>query len=387
MVKIIPNIAKKFEGRFPKDYGNTFPYWGFFSKDDLKDKEGKLLMLDLDFGRYCSLHCPSCFRRSSVVDEIEEGDLNYDELLRVIDDARILGLQSVKICGVGEPTENTRFLEFITEMTDRDIGVAVFTKGQVLGSDEATAQFYKRHGIGSAQKLCENLYDKKVSFMLSFQSFDIDVQDMMFGKTGHTLVRNKALENLVNAGFTSTNPTRLAFCNAPVTRETYDEAFDIYVYGKERNIYPVTAVLMTSGKQIDREFLQRHDMSDKEKVGLWTRIYSWNIEHGLQTLEQIREEGISCLPGGHPCNQLVAGVYVTAKGNVVGCPGYTTTQGNVRTQTLQEIWEKSTTRKIADGRFNCGCPPKEGITIPLNLYAEVLVNLEKSYSSRESGAQ
>lgn len=377
MTIIIPSIPKKFEGKFPDNFQNTFPYWGFFSREDLKAKEGKLLLLDLDFGRYCSLNCPSCFRRSSVVDEIKEGDLTYNELLKVIDYARESGLESVKICGVGEPTENTRFLEFITEMTYRDIGVAIFTKGQVLGSDEATAQFYKKHGIVSAQELCEKLYDKKVSIMLGFQSFDTDIQDMMFGKTGHTLTRNKALENLVNAGFTSTNPTRLAFCNAPVTRETCGEASDIYVYGRERNIYPVTAVLMTSGKQIDREFLQQHDMSDKEKADLWTRIYSWNIKHGLQTLEQIREEGISCLPGGHPCNQLVAGLYVTAKGNVVGCPGYTASQGNIRTQSLEEIWEKSATRRIADGRFNCGCPPKDGITIPQGFYEEVLRRLEK----------
>ena len=40
------------------------------------------------------------------------------------------------------------------------------------------------------------LYDLKTSIMLGFQSFDTEVQDQMFGKEGHTLVRNKALENL-----------------------------------------------------------------------------------------------------------------------------------------------------------------------------------------------
>ena len=215
--------------------------------------------------------------------------------------------------------------------------------------------------------------------MLGFHSFDSALQDKVVGKIGYTEVKNRALENLVRAGFTDTNPTRLAFCNAPIRRSTYGEAFDIYVYGRERNIHPVTAVLMTSGKQIDKRFLSENDPTDKEKVDLWTKIYSWNIDHELQTLDQIKQDGISCLPGGHPCNQLNAGLYVTMKGNVVGCPGYTANQGNIRERNLREIWENSTTRTIAGGRFNHGCPPKEGITIPEKLYEQVLFNLESKY--------
>lgn len=378
MPKIVPNIPKKFEGNFPKDFQDTFPYWGFFSREELDASKGKLLMLDIDFGRYCSLNCPGCFRRDNAVDDTGKGDLAYGELMKLIYEAQDLGLQSIKICGVGEPTENSRFLEFLREMTQRDIGAAVFTKGQVLGSDEKAALFNKRYGIRTAEELCRELYGLKVSIMLGFQSFDTEVQDKMFGKEGHTLVRNKALENLVNAGFTDANPTRLAFCNAPFTKENYDEVFDVYAYARERNIYPISAVLMTSGKQVDNAYLQKYDPSRQEKIDLYARIYSWNIEHGLQSLAQIREEGISCLAGAHPCNQLGAGLYVTAKGNVVGCPGFTEVEGNIREQSIREIWEKSQNRKRA-GTFNCRCPPKDGITIPNGFYEEVFKRLEERY--------
>jgi len=222
---------------------------------------------------------------------------------------------------------------------------------------------------------------------LGFHSFDPAIQDYAVRTPGYTQIRNIALENLVNAGFTDSSQTRLAFCNAPVRNSTSEDAFPIYVWARERNIYPVTAVLMTSGKQIDSEFLRQNDLTHEQKVELWTNIYSWNIENGLQTLEEIETDGISCLPGGHPCNQLRAGLYVTMKGNVVGCPGYIESQGNVRKQSLEEIWEQSKTRRIAGNRFNTGCPPKEGITIPNTLYAEVLTNLQSKYDTRESGAQ
>jgi len=376
LTKIIPNIPRKIEN-FPDDYQNTFPYWGFISKRDVQESTGKLLMLDIDFGRYCSLACSGCFRRDNVVDRIEEGDLTYDELIAVIDDAIPLGLESIKICGVGEPTENTRFLQFIKDMTERDVGVAIFTKGQVLGDDEAAERFNKKYGITTAREFCEALYELKTSVMLGFQSFYTEVQDAMVGKQGHTLVRNKALENLVKAGFTDSTPTRLALCNAPFTRENYREVFDLYVFARQRNIYPINAVLMTAGEQVDTAYLQEYDMTDQEKIDLWTEIYSWNIEQGFQTLEQIREEGISVLPGAHPCNQLGSGLYLTAKGNVVGCTGLTAVQGNVKNQNIAEIWEQSKTRRDMAGKFNCQCPPKDGITIPERLYDQVLQNLKQ----------
>jgi len=375
---MIPKIPKRLEGKFPSDFQNTFPYWGFFSREEIEKNKGKLLMMDIDFGRYCSLNCPACFRKSSVVDDIPEGDLTYDELIKVIDEARSLGLRCLKICGAGEPTQNTRFLQFIRDMTDRNIGVAVFTKGQVLGNDEEARKFNKKYGIHSAQELCNALYKLKVSFMLNFQSFDAEVQDKLVETQGQTLIRNQALKNLVNAGFNNTNPTRLSLCNAPITKTNYDEVFDIYVYARERNIYPVIAVSMVSGKQIDKKFLEKIDLTKQQKIDLWTKIYSWNIQHGLQTLEQIKKEGISVMPGIHPCNQVACGLYLTAKGNVVGCPGFTKIEGNVRTASIKEIWEKSQNKKVRAGKFNCKCPPKDGITIPFDLYGQVLKNLEKN---------
>jgi MoaA/NifB/PqqE/SkfB family radical SAM enzyme len=380
-MKIIPDIPKKFGGKFPKDFKNTIPYWGFFTKEELEENKGKLLTLDIDFGRYCSLNCPYCFRKSNVVDDFSKtGDLAYDELISVIDDARKLGLRSVKICGAGEPTQNKYFYRFVNDMTERGVGVAVFTKGQVLGSDEETKKFYSQHGINSAKELCEKLRELKVSVMLAFQSFDDKLQEKMVGDIkGYTGVRNNALENLVEAGFTDSNPTRLALCSNPITKTNYKEIYDIYVYARERNIYPVSAVLMTSGKQLDNQFLNENDITDKEKIELFTKIYDYNLKNGIQTIEQLEEEGISVLPGIHPCSQIACGLYVTAKGIVVGCPGFTEKEGNVKKEKLEEIWKRSRNFK-RKGTFNCRCPPKDGKTIPMRLYKEVLNKLRRKYA-------
>lgn len=335
-------------------------------------------MLDIDFGRECSLRCPHCFRRKNVVDN-GSPDLTYKELIDVIDQARELGLQSIKTCGAGEPTENLLFLDFIQDMTRRDVGVAVFTKGHILGDDRATMKLYSSYGISSALQLCEKLSALKVSFMLGWQSFDSGKQDHVVRRKGYTEKRDRALSNLIAAGFNKPLPTRLALCANPITRETIDEVFDVYVFARERNILPITAALMVSGKQFTKKFLDRFDVTDQEKIDLWTKIYSWNIENGIQTLEEIKDEGTSVLPGIHPCNQVACGLYITANGNVTSCPGSNIVEGNMRRSPLKEIWERSENRRIRAGCFNCLCPPKDGVTIPENLYQKVLQNLIEKY--------
>lgn len=383
MTKTIPKIPIKYSEKFPKNFQNTIQYWGFFSKEEIEENKGKLLMLDIDFGRYCSLNCPSCFRKSNIVDDIWEDDLTYDELLSVIDQAKELGLKTIKICGAGESTQNTKFLQFIRDLNKRDIGVAIFTKGHVLGDDNETKKFYSNYGITTAKDLCKEFYKMKVSFMLSFQSFDTEIQDKLVKKEGHSLIRNQALQNLVEAGFNKHNPTRLALVNAPITKEIYDEAFDIYVYARERNIYPVIAVLMVSGKQITEEYITEHDLTEQQKINLWTKIYKWNIDHGIQTLKEIKDQGVSVMPGIHPCNQVACGLYITAKGNVVGCPGFNQVEENVRKEKLKDIWERSKNKTLRAGIFNCKCPPKDGVTIPTRLYNDVIKKLEQKYGGKD----
>lgn len=377
-MKSIHDIPIIFPEKFPTGFDNRIQHWGFFTREEIEKNQGRLLMLDFDFGGYCSLKCHDCYRRHNVIDEVLPGELTYAEQLAVIDEDRKLGLRSVKICGKGEPTESTRFLQFVRDLTERNVGCAVFTAGQVLGDDEKARRINRRYGIKNARHLCNELAKLKVSFMLKFQSFNPGLQDARVGVSGHTAVRDQALLNLVDAGFANDFPTRLATCSNPIVRLTASEVFDIYVWSRRRNIYPITACLMVSGKQIDARFLKKNDITDREKLDLWERIYRWNLENGVQTIKQLARDGISVLPGMHPCNQIAVGLYVSLTGEVVLCPGDTRSLGNVKRESLAGIWARQVEHSPHIGAFNCHCPPKDGITIPANLYEQVLRNLKKT---------
>jgi len=366
MTPIYPDIPKFTTPRRDPVELSVVQHWGFFSRDELTQSPGRLMMLDIDFGRECSLRCPTCFRRRNAVDDSADPDLSYDELLDVLRQARELGLTSVKICGAGEPFENQDLLRLARTLTDWDVGLSIFTKGHVLGDDGLAERVFAHEGVQGSRALAQRLFELKTSVLLSFQSFRPEIQDRLVGNVdGHTIRRNRAAELLCDVGFNRSTPTRLAFCANPITQENYDELFDIYIYCRERHILPVIAALMVSGKQFSRRFLDRVDVSPEQKLELWARIYRYNLDYGIQSADDLVRDGVSSMPGIHPCNQIAVGLYVTLNGNVTMCPGDANhLLGNIHKDALADIWAAASPHR---GQFNCGCPPKCATTLPSQL--------------------
>lgn len=373
MSRAFPRIPKLVLRDVQAETANVVQFWGFFEEQDLASDPDALRMMDIDFGRKCSLQCPSCFRKRNAVDDSNRPDLTYAKLIEVIDEARTLGLQVIKVCGAGEPLEDPLLLQLARDLTERDIGLSVFTKAHVLGDDGFVRRLYGEQGIQDGMRLCSEFYNLKTSFLVSFQSTDPDVQDRLVGNVpGYTLKRNLGLERLAEVGFNKSVPTRLAICANPIMPENLPGLFEIYVYGRERNILPVNAALMVSGKQINSDFLSQHDVSAQEKEDLFVRTYNYNLSHGFSTKEQLRKQGVSCMPGIHTCNQIAVGVYLTLNGTVVRCPGdHGDPLGSVHDEPISKIWHRHRDWAFKS-QFNCFCPFKDGITLPTGLHDRVL---------------
>ncbi|MDD5162868.1 MAG: radical SAM protein [Candidatus ainarchaeum sp.] len=376
-MKIFPNVPIVYKNNFPKNFVNDVNGWGF-SKKELAENKGKILTLDIDFGNSCSLNCPHCFRKNNKVDSEKNNLLKYEDIIGIINQAKKLGLKTVKFLGAGEPFESPRFLEFLGFLKKSNVTPLIFTKGHVIGDDSLVKKYYSQYGLETGTALIEELKKVNASILLGFNSFDTEIQDKMVGGIkGYTLKRNRALELLAEAGFNK-NPVRIALIATPITKTNYSEIFEIYSWARQRNLYIVTTPTMISGRCSRGAAWKKITPSKKELVDLYAKIYKFNIEKGIQTLEQIKEEGISAYAGVHPCNQVACGMYVTLTGTVLRCPGDdTTVLGNVRQESLKEIWEKSENYKRA-GMFNCGCPPKQGKSIPKNFYSDVLKKLQKN---------
>jgi len=379
-MKIYPNVPVVYPDKFPKGFVNDVNGWNAPEEVLIKNK-GKLLTLDIDFGNFCSLNCPHCFRRNNHVDLGKHKLMEYADVLRVVKEAKKLGLRSVKFLGAGEPFQNKDFIKFLRELRKLEITPLIFTKGHVIGDDAEVAKWFSHEGITTGEQLVKELDELGVSILLGFNSFDTDVQDeMVGGAKGYMLKRNRALELLVAQGFNKSNPTRISIIAAPITNQNVDEIFEIYSWARERNLCIITTVTMVSGRASGEPFWQKITPPEEKLVEVYAKIYKFNIDRGMQTIKQIEQEGISAYAGVHPCTQVACGMYITLTGMVLRCPGDDVTEfGSIWDKSIKEIWENSENFKRA-GTFNCKCPPKQGKSIPNGFYDKVLKKLKKEYS-------
>ena len=369
-MKIIPEIQEVYR-EFPKDYINDINGWGF-NREIIENNKGKLLTLDIDFGSYCSLNCPICFRKKNSIDSLKH-EILLSNLKEIIMDAKKLGLRSVKFLGAGDPFENAGFLDLLRFLKSINIIPLIFTKGHVIGNDFLVNRYFKDYGITNGSDLVEELFNCNASIMLGFNSFDDVIQAKMVGsKPSFTKIRNNALKILIEHGFNNTNPTKLALAINPVTIENIDEVFEIYKWGRHRNLYCIVTPSMVSGRAKNRGW-QKTLPSEEKLIKLYTDIYLYNIKFNIQTIEQIRAEGISPYAGGHVCNQTAVGLYVTLNGIVLSCPGSEeNVEGNIWNEPLDLIWSNSMNKNKRSGIFNCKCIAKDGKSIPVGFYDKVL---------------
>lgn len=370
------HIPVIFPNKFPHGYINNVDGWGISATElhsKLPDGTYKLLTLDIDFGSECSLACPHCFRKSKLLNDPHQSPLSYEELLSYIKEAKELGLKSVKVLGAGEPFQIPELLPFLEDIHKLNIKAAIFTKGHVLGSDELTAKYFGKYGLIHADQLADKLRKMDVSILLGFNSFKSDVQEAFVGGASakvkdYVILRNKALIRLVNAGFNeyvTGKATCLAMIAAPIKPENVEEIFEIYEWGRRRNIYVLSCPTTFSGLG-KAELIREHEAHEfnkyiKDLEDLYVKIFSWNISNNLMTIKQFIREGCSLYPGCHPCNQVAAGFYITLKGKIIRCPGRDDTSWvideNIRGKKLKDVWRDCQNYKLAanEKKFNYRC--------------------------------
>lgn len=369
MADNIPDISTKYS-QFPSDYINDVNGWGV-SEALIKEKTGTLLTLDMDFGNRCSLNCPFCFRRNNIVDKIKH-ELCLEKQISIIKEAKTLGVRSVKLLGAGEPLENKNIIEFLEELANLELIPIVFTKTGIIGDDAAVKNHFGYLGITTGVQLAQKLFNCNASVVVGFNSFDKMIQEKMVGNN-HDFVknRNRTLEILSSVGFNNCNPTRLAVGINPITHLNLGEAFSVYKWARMRNIYPIVTPTMISG--LAKESLWKDiTPSSDDLIKLYVDIYKFNLAVNLTNPEKLCHEDVSAYAGGHPCNQVACGLYITLNGVVLSCPGSeNNVEGNIWETSLIDLWQKSNNYKRR-GTFNCRCITKDGLSIPTDLYGETL---------------
>ncbi len=323
----------------------------------------------------CPHTCPGCFNNAELTNPI----MTLAEVFDVIEEAKRLGLESIKFLGPGELLANPQLFTILDELLKRDITVLIFTKAAILGNDSLSRHY---HGIRSEELTRRLAAYPHTIFLIGARSFDPDLENQFIPQNlrefperfDYHTARNTAMERLANLGMNNDlSHQRMAIACAPVTSENISGAFEMYIWATERNIPIYIPPTMVSGKghRIVEKSAMDHQF-DNDYIDLAVDVYTWAIERGVMTLDQLYHEGAASYIGIAPCNQLTHGLYVHYDGTVWRCPGNDTpdfiVHSNVRNAPLKEIWKNSRNYDIQ--LYNNGCV-KDGISLPMRFYDEV----------------
>lgn len=356
------DYLKEFERRYGKkgkdvvtlfgnQYVNGINGWQF----DLKkireaNKAGKLITLDIDFpGNRCKLDCSYCFAKSGehtgTYYRPDKGDkpLSIDELKKHILEAKKLGLESVKIIGYREPFDNEDFFDFVDFLSQNSVIPVVFTAGYTLGEKEFG---------GNVQKTIDFLASRNVSLMVKLHTLDSDAENKIVRSNDYAVRRDRYLRLLLDdKRFVSSSPTRLGIENV-IASQNIEELIAMYEYFKIwRNVFIDIDPPIPIGRTATKEDIEKTGLLSQESlIGLCTEIYEINRKYGIPF------EGISPYFGGLPCNQLSNGLYISLSGKVFPCCGGFGELGNVRNESISDIFHKNSFRIKLGDRVYHDCP-------------------------------
>ncbi len=354
--KIFGKVNSLLISNFGKSYFNGIKGWQY-SEEELKEanQKGELITMDLDFpGNKCKLDCVYCFakvgEKTGTYYRPGEGDkpLTIEEVKKFLVEAKKLGLKSIKVIGFREPFDNPGFYDFIDFTTKLGLHLVIFTAGYTLGEENFG---------GDLQKAINFLAERKVSLMIKLHTLDKETEDKIVNLKGYSDTRNKLFKALINDGrFTECNPTRLGIENVISSKNT-EELLAIYEYFKIwRNVFVDLDPPIPIGRTGTLEEAEKAGLLPQDKLKqLCINVYQINKKYGIPFI------GVSPYFGGDPCTQLTNGLYLTISGKVMTCCGGDEEIGNVKKQSVKEIFENNPHRNKDCIFHNCPYREKRGI--------------------------
>lgn len=258
-----------------------------------------LQSIQLDLTNVCNANCMFCLQGSHTC---SDNELTFDEICKILKDARELHAFNVGFDG-GEAFARSDFHKILKYASDLGYSISIATNGQLLSEDDIL--------------LIKNCSVSKVS--VSFHSIDKKTYNQLFGVKGNEYeIALKNIERLLHYGVR----TGIAIT---ITRLNLDDLLSTIEYFRHMGIsvHDIGLNHLIAGKKDINNLC----ISREQKIDLARQLYNLGID--------------TCIRGHYLCKAGRTALSVSYNGMVYACPLLQTPAGNIRKNTLKEIWEES----------------------------------------------
>lgn len=295
-----------------------------FSQGEIKKakEENKMLMISLETSNTCNLRCLYCYTNAGVKKPDEMTIENYRS---VVDQAIDLGAKYVTIAGAGEPLIDPNFFKILEYTQRKGLYMILYTNATKI-----------------TKKLAKELFHQNITITVTMNSLKREVQNRLCG--GYSWAYDKmrrGLDNLLEAGFNQSSPTRVAL-DVFIIKECLPEIPDIFRFARKNNIFPficrVFLLGRAKGKTLDitndqfKELAYRLLKIDQEEFG-----YTWEPHPPFLASR---------------CQLLYVNMVVGVDGWVRPCYAVFENLGNMREQLLKEIWDSTLLLRVKNMKEN-----------------------------------
>jgi radical SAM protein with 4Fe4S-binding SPASM domain len=288
-----------------------------FSADEAESacREGSLLSLDIELTKRCNLRCVYCYVAAS---ERQKDELRLNEVIRIIDEAKQLGVRVLNLTG-GEPLLDERYFKIARYARELGIAVLLFTNGTLI-----------------TEKVAGKLMDLRISPCVKLDALSPTVQDYLVGKKGVLNRIKDGISHLIRVGYTTKYP--VLSINAVACRKNLNEIPEVWTWARERNIVPFLTRLQPMGRAQRRTALT---LTSEELYSLFCKISEIDKEFSI-----VWEPNIPWVYG-KACRRHYVGCFIDSHGNVQPCSGVPIKAGNIRERGLAEILSSSKIFEVA----------------------------------------
>lgn len=270
--------------------------------------------VSIEVTRECGCNCDHCLIKEG------EGELETEEIFRVVDEAQDLGASIITFTE-GDPLKREDIFELIRHVDPERAVVNMFTPGLEMTPEKA-------------KKLKDaGLYN----ILIGIYSTDPEVHDKIRGVPGAHEKAIDAIKAALDAGL-------LVTMSVHVKGDRVSEIFDLYDFATELGVHEfsiwegIPKSPEESLTQIDKETILRFYKKVNRTPG-GPRVFASTYFEGQM---------LGCMAGRR-------WIHVGVDGGVRPCPYIGDVWGNVREQSLKDIWKEI--RKSGDFEaFRSDCP-------------------------------
>ncbi|MBF0376197.1 MAG: radical SAM protein [Desulfamplus sp.] len=268
-------------------------------------------IIDIYAPAYCNYLCPYCF---TCAEAKTSDELNEDEIARIFFSAKKIGVKTIGLTGLGEPTIWKKIRYLVELANAHGFVTVIYTNNSVLAKNDDLLNFFFEHNV---------------SLLLKYNSINPETHNYLCGNKDAYHHREILVKKIFDIGYNKSIPPRIGI-ESVICELNKNEIKDMWHFARTNNIIPYFEIVGEGGRSASFKSLI---IPTSEMRNIFNEMAEFDfINYGYKWNAQLPYLANTCMLSNH--------LLIDEKANVLPCFNLPV-QGNIKNDDLISILKKS----------------------------------------------